>query len=389
MDLQVKIRRGAYRGKIIEGTYPLFKPFTNGARGGYVTIKAQVDHVFCTVTPRIMVNEGDFVLVDQEGNELTENHQATVGYQGKLVATTNYEETFAVNETDDEAMERIRHTFAMLDRVTDQVAEGKIRGLIVTGPPGIGKSFGVEKVLKGANLFRITRGDDPKYEIISGAASSIGLYKKLYYNREKGQVAVFDDSDSILFDEESLNLLKNALGKERRRLSWNKESKVLLSDDIPSAFDFEGGIIFLTNIDFINGVRAGRIAEHLKALVSRCHYMDLEISTTRDKLLRIRQIVGDGMLDEFNFRNGEIETILQYIHDNAEFLRELSLRMVTKIAELVDSLPNEWREFAEATVLVKEAKFQRLLAEKRKKEATAAAEAEVVEVCEKPTEAVA
>jgi len=366
-QIQVKILKGFYRGKVITGIFPLVKPFTLGAKGPYLTIRAEITpSLFQTITPRIIVEETDFILIDESGNEMSQNDIAISNNVGEIVTTTNYEKVFTNNETDEEAKARIRQTFQMLENITDSVAKGTIRGLIVTGPPGIGKSCGVENKLKEANLFQVLRGLDPNYEIISGVASPIGLYQKLFWNKNRGQVLVFDDSDSICFDEECLSLLKRCLDSgSKRTISWNKESKVLLNEDIPKRFDFEGSVIFLTNIDFEN-VKAGRIAEHLKAIVSRCHYMDMEIGSMRDKLLRIRQVVDDGMLKDYDFTQDEIEMIIKWITDNAQFLREVSLRMTKKVADLVKSEPAQWREYAESTCLTRESKFKRLMQEKMK-----------------------
>ena len=270
------------------------------------------------------------------------------------------------SESEDEAMDRIEETFLMLDKIVDASARGVIRGLVVSGPPGVGKSFGVEKQLEAANMFRKMAGQDPLYETISGGISSIGLYQKLYHNRDKDRVLVFDDCDGVLFDEECLNLLKAALNSgDKRKINWNKESRVLNTDGIPDSFDFEASIIFLSNIDFERTISKGsRIAAHLEAIMSRCHYLDLEIGSTRDKLLRIKQIVRDGMLTPYLFSAQEEKDVLNFVFDNSEYLRELSLRMVKKVADFVKADPKGWREMAEATCLQREAKFKRLVAKK-------------------------
>ena len=56
-------------------------------------------------------------------------------------------------ETDAEIIERLRGRFEILDDMTRAVKAGKIRSMIVTGPPGVGKSFGVEKVLEKHDVF--------------------------------------------------------------------------------------------------------------------------------------------------------------------------------------------------------------------------------------------
>jgi len=314
---------------------------------------------------RVQVESDAYTLLDAAGVQL-ESH--VVVEAGGSTAVTDFEAAFAANESEDEAMERIANTFLMLDKITDAAARGIVRGLVVSGPPGIGKSFGVEKQLEAANMFRTLEGRDPKYEVISGGVSSIGLYQKLYHNRSPEHVLVFDDCDGVLEDSEMLNLLKAALNSgEKRRICWNKESRVLLNEDIPDAFDFEGSVLFLSNKDFDKEIERGsRIAVHLSAILSRCHYLDLEIGSTRDKLLRIKQVVRDGMLTHFEFTQQQEDDVVAFVIDNAEYLREISLRMVKKVADWVKADPEGWYEMAESTCLTKEAYFKRMLEKQRK-----------------------
>jgi hypothetical protein len=364
-QIQVSIVRGVYRGEVISGVYPLVKAYQDGARGGFVTIKNPDHKPGTPMVQRVQVEADGFKLLDAAGAEL-EAH--IVIEAGGSTAVTDFESAFAANESEDEAMERIANTFLMLDKITDAAARGIVRGLVVSGPPGIGKSFGVEKQLEAANMFRKMDGKDPKYEVISGGVSSIGLYQKLYHNRSPENVLVFDDCDGVLEDSEMLNLLKAALNSgDKRRICWNKESRVLLTDDIPNAFDFEGSVLFLSNKDFDKEIERGsRIAVHLSAIMSRCHYLDLEIGSTRDKLLRIKQVVRDGMLTSFEFTQEQEDDIVAFVIDNAEYLREISLRMVKKVADWMKADPEGWYEMAESTCLTKEAYFKRMLAKQQK-----------------------
>ena len=369
MSIQISIVKGTYRGKTVSGVFPLVKGYVDGARGGYVTIKNPDHDEGTPMVQRIQVERDAFTLLDAQGEALAAHIVVgTVAVAGGVTSTTDYEAAFAAGESEDEAMERIRNTFAMLDKITDAAARGVVRGLVVSGPPGIGKSFGVEKQLQAANMFRVIEGKDPKFEVISGGVSPIGLYQKLYHNRSPEQVLVFDDCDGVLEDSEMLNLLKAALNSgDKRRICWNKESRVLLNGDIPDVFDFEGSVLFLSNKDFDREIERGsRIAAHLEAIMSRCHYLDLEIGSMRDKLLRIKQVVMDGMLTPYEFTQEQEAEIIAFVIDNAEYLREVSLRMVKKIADWVKVDPAAWYETAEATCLTKEAYFKRML-DKRKK----------------------
>lgn len=255
--------------------------------------------------------------------------------------------------TDAEIIERLRNRFQILDDMTRAVKKGDVRAMIVTGPPGVGKSFGVEAVLsKHDVLANIAQNEKlKKYEVVKGAMSAIGLYKKLYEFSDAKCILVFDDCDSVLLDDLSLNILKAALDSSKKRtIHWNTDSRVLRSEGVPNQFEFRGGAVFITNIKFEN-VKSKKLRDHLEALESRCHYLDLSIDTEREKVLRIRQIVGDGMLDSYDFEEGVVAELLEFINVNKKKLRELSLRMVLKLADLRKSFPDRWASVAEVTCM--------------------------------------
>jgi hypothetical protein len=266
-------------------------------------------------------------------------------------------ETVAVekvtNETDDEIKARLRERFNILDDMTRAVKKGAVRAMIVSGPPGVGKSFGVEKVLGKHDLMANVAGDEKlkKYEVVKGAMSALGLYSKLYQYSGSKNILVFDDCDSVLLDDLSLNILKAALDSgNKRMIHWNTESHMLHREGIPSSFEFKGGAIFITNIKFEN-VKSKKLRDHLEALESRCHYLDLTIDTEREKVLRIKQIVEDGMLDKYDMPDEHKAQVLEFIETNKKKLRELSLRMVLKIADLRVSFPDRWQSIAGMTCM--------------------------------------
>ena len=255
------------------------------------------------------------------------------------------------NETDAQIIERMRERFQILDDMTQASIDGVVRGMVVTGPPGVGKSFGVEQVLEKNSLFDTLAGNKLRFEVIKGASSAIGLYKVLFENADKNNVLVLDDCDTVLYDETSLNLLKAALDScKKRKLSWNTDSALLRREGIPDTFEFQGSVIFITNLKFDN-VR-GKIKDHLAAIMSRCHYLDLTMDTTREKVLRCKQIVADGMLNEYQFTAEEENDVMDFMIANKEKMREISLRMVTKLADLKKSFgTDKWKRTAEVTCM--------------------------------------
>jgi hypothetical protein len=255
-------------------------------------------------------------------------------------------------KTPEERLEAIQQRFDILDDMANACAEGTVRALILSGPPGVGKSYGVVQQLEKANLFN-TLQNTKRWEVVKGATSGIGLYKKLYQYSAKGSVIVFDDCDTVLFDDLSLNILKAALDSGKKRIiQWNTESRVLDREGIPDKFEFEGAVIFITNVKF-DSVKSKKLKDHLEALMSRCHYIDLTIDSAEDKLLRIKQVIELGMLNEYKFEDVKAveQMILDYMADNLKRMNELSLRMAIKLAELIKMRPDSWKSVADVTCL--------------------------------------
>ena len=258
------------------------------------------------------------------------------------------------SETDEQILERLRDRFEILDDMTRAVKSGKVRAMIVTGPPGVGKSYGVENVLSKHDVFATVAQDEKlkKYEVVKGAMSALGLYSKLYHYKDAKNIIVFDDCDSVLLDDLSLNILKAALDtSSKRMIHWNTDSHLLRREGVPDSFEFKGGAIFITNIKF-DHVKSKKLRDHLEALESRCHYLDLTIDTTREKLLRIEQVVNEcGMLDKYEFEDYQKTEVVDFVKANVDKLRELSLRTVLKVADLKHGFPDKWKAVAEVTCM--------------------------------------
>jgi predicted AAA+ superfamily ATPase len=257
-------------------------------------------------------------------------------------------------ETDEQIMDRLRDRFEILDDMTRAVKSGKVRAMIVTGPPGVGKSHGVETVLAKHDVFANVAQDEKlkKYEVVKGAMSALGLYSKLYHYKDAKNILVFDDCDSVLLDDLSLNILKAALDtSSKRMIHWNTDSHLLRREGVPDSFEFRGGAIFITNIKF-DHVKSKKLRDHLEALESRCHYLDLTIDTEREKILRIEQVVNEcGMLDKYEFEPYQAMEVVDFVKANVARLRELSLRTVLKVADLKHGFPDKWRAVAEVTCM--------------------------------------
>lgn len=332
---QVLIRNGSYRNiTVTNKTLQLVQDYKDSTVGGFVTVVGDESFgKFANCQVRVKVSGRDQVEVDGVAEAVTT----------EVVATRE-------QESDEQAIERIRERFQILEEMTEAATSGDIRAMIVSGPPGVGKSFGVERTIEKATLFDTLAGNRVRSEVVKGSASAIGLYCKLYQFSDANSVLVLDDCDSVLLDDVCLNLLKGALDTgKKRKISWMSDSNVLRREGVPDSFDFKGSVIFITNLKF-DKVKGSKLKEHLAALESRCHYVDLTIDSTRDKILRIKQIITDGMLDEYEFSKESENEIVDFVTENKDKLRELSLRTVIKVAQLYKAFPTKWKAFASTSI---------------------------------------
>jgi predicted AAA+ superfamily ATPase len=326
--------------RVTDRCFELVYNLETNTRGSYVTVRENGSKT------RIRVAHPDHF-------EIIEGESPVSDVVEFKTNTAKVAETKTV-ESDEEAMDRIQQRFAVLDEMSGACISGGIRAMIVSGPPGVGKSYGVEQQLEAASLFDRLSSKRVRYEIVKGAMTPIGLYCQLYKYSDSKNVLVFDDCDSVFQDDLALNILKAALDSgKKRKICWNSDSAMLRREGVPDSFEFKGSAIFITNLKFEN-LKSKKLQDHLEALQSRCHFLDLTIDTERDKMLRIKQVHRDtdgGLFAVYDFDNNEADQILDFMYLRKDRLRELSLRMALKIADLVKISPTNWRSLAESTCM--------------------------------------
>lgn len=302
--------------------------------GLYITVAGEGQDDLRQGKNRIFIKSGtDFELMDQK--------------QGAASVAQEEVQT----RTDDEIAADLKETFEILAEMTQAVAQGVIKGLVVSGPAGIGKSQTViteldETLGMQAKLLGVT----PKFDVISGHITPIMLYTKLYEMADKGSVLVLDDCD-VLEDIDALNILKAALDtKKTRKITWGSAGFALEKMEVPTSFEFHGGVIFLTNMK-LNQVKSGKLAPHCEAIVSRVHYLDLQINSMRERLIHIRNVaLNSDMLTDYDFSKRERETLLNWIMENVDRIAQMDLRTVKKAADLMKAMPQTWQSRATKTL---------------------------------------
>ena len=141
---------------------------------------------------------------------------------------------------------------------------------------------------------------------------------------------------------------------ERRRVSYLADYDMVDSEAnvIPRQFQFDGTIIFITNLDFDALIdKNNKLSPHLSAMVSRSHYIDLAMKTQRDYFIRIKQVLKQGLLANKGLTKAQERKVLKFIDQNSADLREMSLRVAIKLADLIKRNPASFEKMAKVTVL--------------------------------------
>lgn len=259
----------------------------------------------------------------------------------------------------------IHERFDFLADFVQMVGDRKGASTIITGSGGLGKSYTTYKTLEQkCGLRRVEAVDmaeaEPEseedqddtweaqraanrarladqagtYICVKGFSTAKGLYRTLYENRNR--VIVFDDTDSILKDAVSSNILKSALDSyDRRIVTWNAEAP--FGSDLPKSFEFTGGIVFISNLS---------MQQIPQALISRSFVAD--VSMTRDETVERMRVIAAA--PEFMFDvDSEIKaTALDFIaeHANRREVKELNMRTLIAVIKLVVANPVGWERRA-------------------------------------------
>jgi len=237
--------------------------------------------------------------------------------------------------TEAEILDDIAARFSTLDIMAEGIIERDYRAMIVAGNPGIGKTYSLESIMeKAANESKIL------FTSVRGYVRATGLFRLLWQHRDENAVVMFDDADSIFNEETGLNILKTALDTTRKReISWRSE-KVFEQDgeNIPPSFQFNGAVIFVSNLDFERLVaRQNALAPHLEALMSRSYYLDLNMRSVKEMVVHIKHIIDTTtILTDIGIRKkDDMKRIAKYVDDNQNNLREISLRTVVKLGKIL------------------------------------------------------
>jgi hypothetical protein len=235
----------------------------------------------------------------------------------------------------------INTRFGFVEKLVNMVAAGVQPSAVITGEGGLGKTFTVTKTLNDAGYTDISDlGEFQVGEVLSrktfitvkGYSTAKGLYRTLFENNKA--VIVFDDCDAVLKDPVALNLLKGALDSYGKRIiSWNADMR---DEDLPRSFNFEGRVIFISNMDQNNIDQAIR---------SRSMLIDLSM-TADQKIDRMEYIAkSDSFMPEADDTvKADALALIRELKDDA---KEISLRTLISVCKVRQSNPKDYKEMCE------------------------------------------
>lgn len=152
----------------------------------------------------------------------------------------------------------VDYVFEDIKDYVEYVLNGYKPSLVITGDPGVGKTY---TVLEKIKQFADEKGiDHIEHTKLTGGISAFGLYRSLFTNN--GKLILFDDIDSIWRNETCASILKGALDSTGERyIAWEKSGsfnpeyfeestvqEMILRGKLPSPFKFTGKVIFISNL---------------------------------------------------------------------------------------------------------------------------------------------
>ena len=232
----------------------------------------------------------------------------------------------------------INQRFESVERLVRMVGSGSTASAIITGDGGLGKSHSVVAALKTAGLRDITEIEPGTvinskncFRIVKGYSTARGLFRILWENRNN--IVVFDDCDSILRDEDAVNILKGALDSyDKRLITWNSMRP---DDEMPRTFQFEGGIVFISNRSI------NKIDQAL-----RTRSMCIDLSMTLDQKIERMDVIMRSAEFLPNVLISHKRDALNLINKYKDQAKEVSLRTLIAVSKIRAQNDADWADLA-------------------------------------------
>ena len=260
----------------------------------------------------------------------------------------------------DEKWDALDKHYDRLRRAIKMTTSGDGMSLIVNGSAGMGKTeFATDIIEQHGKDTGINHG------MVSGTLSAVMLFERLYKHRGRGVVLLVDDTDKILEDVESIEILKGALDTKEKMLDWSKYSQAHKSRGIPDNFRYEGKMIIVTNkqLRTTSGDNLSIAQQRLQPLQSRVSYFRAGLPNVEWNVEAIKMFASkyqskhdeNGAIYELRCFRGVDQNvqneIISWIEKEAENIREVSFRTVAKLVKFHQQEPKYWSDLALSDML--------------------------------------
>ena len=230
-----------------------------------------------------------------------------------------------------------------LEKLAKMAVDGKIRGLIISGPPGLGKT----------HTFKQTAGTKKNCRWVNGRITPTALYQALYQCSDKSDLLILDDCDAVLEDETSINLLKAAMDtSDVRIINYVANKAVLNQIGCPDSFEFSGTVVLITNLDVLTRVktRQSKTYVHMMALASWTLHAQVGYHDRPSQLEHVKYLIEEkGAFNEYS--SEIVEEVLVWFEDRIQVVRTVDMRTAVKAILLASEL-DDWEEMADYTLTV-------------------------------------
>ena len=230
-----------------------------------------------------------------------------------------------------------------------------VKGLLICGDAGTGKTHWVTKGCIDAK-----KTEDVKP--IKGSITAPALFVALYMYREEGKVLMLDDCDILSIGTKEratiIDMLKAATEptSDKRIISWERAQRnpLMVANDVPTSFDFQGSIIWITN-DSVDSLKL-KLKNHWSALDSRFITIPIDLNPQERLLYTLYLIEEIGMLGkncqakEGGFPIKIQNETINYLNKNYQTISEISPRMAIKIADTIYNHPSEWKKYLQIQI---------------------------------------
>jgi hypothetical protein len=251
-------------------------------------------------------------------------------------------------------------TVELMARIfTNTESPSAVRGLLISGDAGMGKTY---FTMKG--LYESV--DEDRIHYIKGSSiTATAFYAKLYFASAQGSVLVLDDVDIIHKSPGELNmildLMKGAteMTYGERILSHDRAATntFFRDNNIPPRFDFQGSIVWITNDTIIDIEKKAK--GHWPAISSRMTQIPVRLDDNQKLQYTLYLLSEQGMLGvncetkEGGYSSEIQETTINFIRENYRNLIDITPRSAAKIADTIEQYPNHWKMILENSMFKK------------------------------------